>query len=195
MKNSWLIWVLIIGAGIMIFVVFNYQGKQEATPLSEIFPEEETGVSSNANTSNVEYEFVDTQQPVSVSSKETKSLSQASVATRVTQSAVTKPAATSVNPAALKPVAVKTQASVTTPVVQSKYTIQISSFKEKAQAELSLSKIRKKEAEAYIYSRDVKDKGTWHRICIGKFENKSEAQSYLNKIKDDYKDSFILSLK
>ncbi len=52
MKKSWLTLILIVVVIIIGIVVFNYQAKKQAAPLSEIFPDE--GMSP----SDVEYEFV-----------------------------------------------------------------------------------------------------------------------------------------
>ena len=54
MKKSWLTLILILVVVLIGVVVLNYQAKKQASPLSEIFPDE------GASPGDVEYEFVKT---------------------------------------------------------------------------------------------------------------------------------------
>ena len=62
MKNSWLVWIFLVGVVVTVFIAFNYQGSKKAVPLSEIFPEDETPM-------DVEYEFVGKEEPQITSSR------------------------------------------------------------------------------------------------------------------------------
>ena len=211
MKNSWLIWTLIIGAVVLVFVVFNYQGKETNTSLTEVFPEE----GANA-LKDVEYEFVDSaQQNAVVEPKGTKSVSsfedlashtssapKTSKKTQASASTKSETSKLSVNKSSSNKTALTSstaKATTMTPAVSANktaaYTIQISSFKEKSQADAYLAKIKQKESLSYVYSKEVKDKGMWYRVCVGQFANKTEAESYLEKVKTVFKNSFILALQ
>lgn len=54
MKNSWFITVVGVGFVLTVVIALNYSAKKKATPLSEIFPEEEESAPAG-----LEYEFVD----------------------------------------------------------------------------------------------------------------------------------------
>ena len=49
MKNSWLVWILIVGVVVTVFFAFN---QQNDVPFNDIFPEDESGPV------DIEYEFI-----------------------------------------------------------------------------------------------------------------------------------------
>jgi len=75
------------------------------------------------------------------------------------------------------------------------FTVQIASFKDLKNAEEALTKIRIKTPSAYISSHDLGAKGVWHRVYVGQFELRSEAEVTLNDVKQSYDSSFIISPK
>ncbi|MCA9403987.1 MAG: SPOR domain-containing protein [Candidatus Omnitrophica bacterium] len=195
MKNSWLIWVFVVGIVLTILIAFNYQGAQDTVPLSEIFPETETYP--------LEIEYVD-EQPVS--EPPTIARTAPTVSQPVTQIVRTpseppsppvpvaaKVVATPPKPA---PAAVQTPAAAqTTAAKPYKYSIQVASFKDKDKAQQKVEELNKKDYQAFLVSKDIRDKGTWHRVYVGKFDSKSEADSYLPKVKKNYSSSFIIATK
>jgi len=44
-----------------------------------------------------------------------------------------------------------------------------------------------------VVSKDLGEKGVWFRVRIGEFETKEEAEEIEQKVKQEYKDSFIVS--
>lgn len=194
MKNSWLIWVFVVGVVLTILIAFNYQGAQDTVPLSEIFPETETYP--------LEIEYVD-EQPVNTPPATVRS--EPAVSTTAAKMVQTPPEAA--NPPV--PVPQPTVAKVTAPPPKPapvppttsaakkayKYTIQVASFKDKDKAEKKVEELSKKDYQAFLVSKDLRDKGTWHRVYVGKFESKSEADNYLPKVKQNYSSSFIIATK
>lgn len=167
-KNIWLTWIAIVVVVIGIFIVLNYQGEKDAVPLSEIFPDK-------AFINQVEYEFVDETQP-------------AVVAPKLQENIAAQPVKEIVED--VKPVV---EAVVEKDFENIAFTIQVSSFKEKSQAEKALIEVQKVDSSAYLMSRDLGEKGIWYRIYVGKFDTKASAETVLLKVKERYKDSFIIS--
>tara|TARA_B100000745_G_C19939677_1_gene316753 strand:- start:5 stop:589 length:585 start_codon:yes stop_codon:yes gene_type:complete len=194
MKNSWLLWIFIGGVVVTVFFAFNYQG-DNAVPLSEIFPENES------EPVDIEYEFVDqiavsteTQATNATAVEEVKQAPQAArqevlQAVREEQLAANREATTA--PAkSTAPTPTQTFDKDETP-----FTIQISSFRDRGKAEEALSKLQKKDYEGFIQSRNLGAKGTWYRVYVGQFTTKQQADDYLTRVKTDYKDSFVISPK
>lgn len=73
------------------------------------------------------------------------------------------------------------------------FAIQVYSFQDRSKAEPAIEGLEKKDYPAYIVSQDLGEKGLWHRVWVGRFETKDEATKILDKIKREYKDSFIIS--
>lgn len=176
MKNQWPIWLFVVGGIIIVLFALNFQAKKDAVPLAEVFPED-----ANESTANIEYEFIDSEKSNQVS--------------QIQQpvKAAVKPQVETVS-AAAKAVASPAQEAKASSVSKT-YTIQVASHKDKATAQKALDDMRKAGLDAYLVSRDLGEKGTWHRIYVGRFESKSQAGDNLAKIKDRYKDSFIISAK
>jgi len=171
MHKTWFTWAIVTTTVVAVFVAFNYHGGKDAVPLSEIFPDEE------AFFADVEYEFV---QDETVQKGDEESVS-----------------------ATLKnSVVASMESEVLTAAFDRKktegpfnFTVQIASFKDLKNAEEALTKIRIKTPSAYISSHDLGAKGVWHRVYVGQFELRSEAEVALNDVKQSYDSSFIISPK
>lgn len=72
-------------------------------------------------------------------------------------------------------------------------TIQVHSFQDQAKAQKALEDLRKQGFSGYIIKRDLKEKGIWYRVCVGEFETKQQAEEALTKLKEKYKDSFVIA--
>jgi len=175
MRKSWITWVFVAAAVVMVLVMFNRQSGKDDVPLSEIFPDEEV------MPVDVEYEFV---QEEAVKSEKTA----------ITAVAETKPGAPAVvvnsQPAESAPVK-----EITLQETKANYTVQIASFKDRKKAEEGLIKIRKNVPSAYLSAQDLGDKGVWYRIYAGQFNLRSDAEVTLSDIKRNYNDSFIIAPK
>lgn len=193
MKNSWLIWVFVIGVIATVFVAFNYEGGQRSLPLSEIFPEEET------QPVDIEYEFVE--QPVKEEPTAAVVVTQTAKAEKATPSVNTAIAAQPVMPEAVKAVEKKVEALASKPekpvsIDPSKaYTIQIASFQKQSMADNLKKELEGNNYAAYVASRDLGSKGTWYRVYVGQYESKTQAETALNDIKKSYSNSFVISPK
>ncbi len=221
MKNSWLVWVFVVGVVITMLFAFNYQGSQDTVPLSEIFPETETYP--------VDIEFVDSDGTI----EDVRDSAPTEEVTKVDRSLVekTRRFEEKIKPIAKPPIAVMENeqvvvkkpepAPVPAPVVEkveapkpvpvaaapekksidvvemkgTPYTIQVASFKDKAKAQKKVEEVQKKDYSAFLAAKDIKGKGTYYRVYIGKFENKADADQHLTKVKKDYAGSFIITPK
>lgn len=219
MKNSWLVWVFVVGVVITMLFAFNYQGSQDTVPLSEIFPETETYP--------VDIEFVDSDGTI----EDVRDSIDEPTTTRVDRNLVekTRRFEEKIRPVAKPPIAViedepvvikktevkpeplavekKVEAPVAKPtppekktidVVEMKgtpYTIQVASFKDKAKAQQKVQEVQKKDYTAFLAAKDLKGKGTYYRVYIGKFDSKADADQHLSKVKKDYAGSFVISPK
>jgi cell division septation protein DedD len=193
MKNQWPIWVLIIGIIIVVLFAFNYHGEKEFVPLSEIFPDEKV-----EKMPDIKYEFVN----------ETAGEAPAPAASATTGSVETTPAV-SVTPSTVSvtpPVVTSKPGSATSPVVTTSvgevkdlsrvpFTIQVASSNNKASAEKILQAVKAKGYPAYLVEKNLGAKGIWYRTYVGTFQTKKEADDYLLKVRQHYKDSFIITPK
>ena len=198
MKNSWLIWFLVVGVVITVLVAFNYQDDQGSIPLSEIFPE-----TQESYPVNIEYEFVD-EADTTASAEQAKKID-------VVQSQPSEPAVEleKKEETAQESVAavqekvsevskkVEEVAVVTTEAAKTlgNYSIQVASFKKQERAQQKVGELAKKELEAFVLARDLKDKGTWYRVYVGQFDSKADANDSLANVRKVAADSFIISLK
>jgi cell division septation protein DedD len=175
--------------GVVLFA-FNYQNQEQLSSVKETFPGR--GAEEMAD---FEYEFVDESAKESSSAVEGQETPAQVVQGQQPQptpsGAMTQniPQARSTVPAATP----QNIAGVGVPGGHP-FTIQVSSFKDRQQAERALQDIKKVGHPAYITSKDLKDKGVWHRIYVGSFSSKKDADEYLTSLRKDYKNSFIVSL-
>ncbi len=66
------------------------------------------------------------------------------------------------------------------------HAIQESSWKSRSEAEKRAATLRRSGMPARIVRVDLKKNGVWHRVMIGKFANRREAESYKRKIAKRY---------
>jgi cell division septation protein DedD len=65
-----------------------------------------------------------------------------------------------------------------------KYTIQISSFLERDQAQNLVRWLRERKYPAYLATAEISGKGTWHRVRVGKFLTKEIAARYQKELEN-----------
>jgi len=177
-RNSWLFWTFIIAVIITVLVAFNYQGGQHVVPLSEIFPDEEIVPIG------IEYEFVDESRSADTPQTIKKYIELPKPKISLDPKAIVKQQ---------KQSATKKSDSI---ITKSPLTIQVASFKDKKKAEVAMEQMKGKGYEAaYIRSKDLGEKGMWHRVNVGKFQTQNQAKKYLNILQKDYQGSFIISIK
>jgi len=75
--------------------------------------------------------------------------------------------------------------------LEKKFTIQVASFQDKTRAEIVVNDLKQKGYQPAISPKELPEKGTWYRIFVGDFNTEEEARSLLEKLKENYKDSFI----
>jgi hypothetical protein len=68
-------------------------------------------------------------------------------------------------------------------VISGSLTIQVASSKELNFADKMVAQLKKKGYPAYRVTTEITGKGTWHRIRIGKFNNRAEAARFLDSLK------------
>lgn len=168
MNNKWPILLTVGGIIAIIFIAVNYQNQKKEESLTDIFPEE-----ASDQMPDIQYEMMNT----------------------VSESpAVTEPVRSSAPKVASKPAVKSTSQTVSAPKAASSgtYTIQVVSAKDRAKADGVLKKVQDAGfAGAYVSSKDLGEKGTWHRVYLGNFDSKAQADEALAKIQATYKDSFI----
>jgi len=190
MKNQWAFWLFIVGVVVVVLFAFNYQGRHDVVSLSEIFPENEE--------SEAEYEYIfvdDTTESGSESAAVTEQTEEAAQSGTeiLTAVQVEIPADTTSAVAETAAADVAKAADIAPDLDKTPFTIQVSSFRNKATAEKALSDVKNAGYPAFIASKDLGAKGVWHRIYIGTFQDKDSASSFLSKVKKDYQSSFIIS--
>lgn len=65
-----------------------------------------------------------------------------------------------------------------------RYTVRVGSFKEQERADRLASDLRKKGLDAFVWTAQVPQKGKWHRVGVGRFENRKEAELYAKGLKE-----------
>ena len=176
MKRQWILWLFVILIVIGVLFVFNYQGNKDFMPLSDIFPE-----SKGKQNPSMEYVFMD-KQPVK------KPEAPPVISPSPVQNTVKNTVSTLPPPIEEKP---ETQVDY----ASAAFTIQVASFREEKYAQSALARLISAGFPGRIVTKDLGDKGVWYRLYVGAFQNKNEAQAYLEKLKEKYSDSLIITLK
>ena len=81
----------------------------------------------------------------------------------------------------------------TSEVPKKRFSLQICSFRDRLKAEKIVEELKREGYPGYVVSKDLGEKGVWFRVRIGEFETKEEAEEIAQKVKQEYKDSFIVS--
>jgi cell division protein FtsN len=78
-------------------------------------------------------------------------------------------------------------------IVWEPYSVQIIAQQKKDDAEAMSKQLRGRKFSVRVEEVDIKGKGRWYRVLLGKFKNRAEALKYLNdnKIGEIYPQSFI----
>ena len=63
------------------------------------------------------------------------------------------------------------------------FTLQISAFQNRAEADRFAAKLRDRGYAPYIITAEVPNKGTWYRVRMGSFPSKDAASRYLSDFK------------
>ncbi len=106
--------------------------------------------------------------------KAAEPIKQAHAEKQVDTSGAREPAAQKPVPAKAAPLAARKEVA---PASKLRYTVQIASYQEKHMADEEVRKLKKRGYAAFIASADVPGKGTWHRVRLGSFTNKTSAES------------------
>ncbi len=203
MKKSWYIVIFVAAVMITVVITLNYKSRQKSEDLSELVSEEES------SSPDVQYEFMDNAPQTtenaagmteSMAPTAMKPAPQAAPAPSLQPATMVKPKNSSLNePEAYqaKATSVPSAPSVSpsAAAAQHTFTIQVSSFKDQKKADLFLAEVRKKEATAYMLTKELGEKGTRYRICVGDFMAKAQADEYLKKIQEIYKEGFVVAIK
>lgn len=76
----------------------------------------------------------------------------------------------------------KDAVSTTSSTSKIRYTLQLASYKEKDPADADVKKMKQRGYAAFIVAADVPGKGTWYRVRIGSFSNKTIAEKLQKEI-------------
>ncbi|MBW2610889.1 MAG: SPOR domain-containing protein [Deltaproteobacteria bacterium] len=63
-------------------------------------------------------------------------------------------------------------------------TIQVSSHKKAENAQREINRLKDQGLDVFVDYEQVKDKGLWHRVYIGRFESREEATKYAKELVD-----------
>ncbi len=65
-----------------------------------------------------------------------------------------------------------------------RYTVRVGSFREQERADRLAADLKKRGLEAFVWTAQVPQKGKWHRVGVGRFENRKEAELYAKGLKE-----------
>lgn len=71
------------------------------------------------------------------------------------------------------------------PEVRENFTIQVVSLRDSEDADRVVARLVEKGYSAYRTVTEIPGRGTWHRVRIGNFKDKAEADSTLNRLKNE----------
>lgn len=126
---------------------------------------------------------VDEEKPVEAKVAEVKPVE---APTRLPETPKSEPVATRTNDAgALKEAFGKVQKApeAPTPAAEGSWTLQLSAYQDKAEAERFAAGLRDKGYAPFIVEANVAGKGTWFRVRMGRFGSKDAASTYLADFK------------
>ncbi len=75
-----------------------------------------------------------------------------------------------------------------------RWTIQVSSLKDRAAAEKMVEKLKQKGYSAYSMASSISGKGRWYRVRVGPFRHKEEAEKMLSRLKSEKYDALLITL-
>jgi septal ring-binding cell division protein DamX len=78
--------------------------------------------------------------------------------------------------------------------VTPQFTIQVASSPDEKDADRLVDQLKKKGFPAYRTARDLPNKGTWHRVRIGKFTKRKDAEMMLVKIRQHRASALIIEI-
>ncbi len=177
--NPWAKGAIIVLGIVLLFLIFNYEPASRMPEVSKIadydpeysFEDEEVYENVEEKVGAVESVTAET----APQEKETEMIAEGTkMAERPT-----------VSPAKEEP-----QAEEKTPMTEF-YSVQIASLKEEERAKNLASKIGETGYSVEVVVQDIGGKGTWHRVYVGRYASKKEAEKILSRIRADYKDAFI----
>jgi len=104
--------------------------------------------------------------------------------TRLPETPKSEPVATRTNDAgALKEAFGKVQKAPETAAADGSWTLQLSAYQDKAEAERFAAGLRDKGYAPYVIEANVAGKGVWYRVRMGRFGTKDAATTYLSDFK------------
>lgn len=184
MKNNWTVWFIVLGVVVVILFVFNFQAKKDLVPVNHILPEE------TSQTPKIEYEFVD---------RPSEEIPPTTAGSMPVQTPTTAGKSNLTMGKPVVPILPSGKAGESIPgqtdFSKVAFTIQAVSVRDKVAAEGVLTKLRQQGHPAYLVTKNLGAKGTWHRIYIGTFSTKPQADEYLGKVKTLFKDAYVVSPK
>jgi cell division septation protein DedD len=63
------------------------------------------------------------------------------------------------------------------------FTVNVASFKPKQKADQYVEELKKQGIDAYVWEVNLPEKGTWHRVAVGRFPTLTEAKEYKEELK------------
>jgi cell division septation protein DedD len=77
----------------------------------------------------------------------------------------------------------KETVSAAEPSEKVRFTVQIASYPDKDMAEEEMKRMKKRGYAAFIVASELEDKGTWYRVRLGSFSNKTAAEKLATELR------------
>ncbi len=81
-----------------------------------------------------------------------------------------------------RPAPAKRRPGGAAPGANRRYTVQVGAFREKSDALTLLDKLRAGDHNPFLVSSNVRSRGRWYRVRVGRFASKDKAQVYQRRI-------------
>ena len=199
MRDQGILSLLIIGTIALILFVFNFPGSEQAVPFNRIFPDDtQQEVRPPAPKSFIVPRCPEPRRNWFPKISFPNFLKPSAQVSSVKKENVVPEKLNVPTPKSEIPAKV----SIVVPVSDltkgerenKNFAIQVVSYKNQEQAQEVLKSIQTQGHPAYIISRDLGASGIRYRIYVGRFVTREEAENYLPKMTELYRDSFVVQL-
>ncbi len=175
--------VFLAAVFVFMFVLREKETANESIIIKKIQPSTESEeVGSPAVGARLEEEIVQPEeaQPVTPAASEDESVEEVSTEPTVTAETEAAPEEKKSEVVASIPA----EATVVEEVPSAgAYTINLASFRKKDGAERYVAQLREKGIDAFDWEIDIPQKGRWHRVSVGNFGTRQEAENYASELR------------
>ncbi len=81
---------------------------------------------------------------------------------------------------------------ISKPASDGELTVQVASFRNSGDAESLVAALKERAYPAYRIAGIIPEKGIWHRVRVGRFKDRADAQAMVNRLRRDQHQAFVV---